>query len=71
MFYIRMEWLHTSFHQGDTNPIVGTSEWEYLRNIGITNGVPNEVILKEDEAQHTLENARFSLEVLQSKGIKS
>ena len=48
---------------------VGTSEWEYLKNIGITNGVPNEVILKEDQAQHTLENARFSLEVLKNKRI--
>ncbi|WP_165996204.1 YdcF family protein [Bacillus sp. Cs-700] len=55
---------------GGYKPHVGTSEWEYLRKVGITNGVPDEVILKEDEAQHTLENARFSLEVLQGKGIK-
>jgi len=49
---------------------VGTTEWEYLRNIGIDNGVPADAILKEDKAQHTLENARFSLEVLNEKGIQ-
>lgn len=54
---------------GGYKPHVGTTEWEYLRNIGIINGVPEEAILIEDKAQHTLENARFSLEVLQRKGI--
>ncbi|WP_088034584.1 YdcF family protein [Evansella clarkii] len=48
---------------------VGSSESEYLRNIGIKSGVPEEAILKEDKAQHTLENARFSIKALQSKGI--
>jgi uncharacterized SAM-binding protein YcdF (DUF218 family) len=48
---------------------VGTTEWEYLRDIGVENGVPDDVILKEDKAQHTLENARFSLEVLKNIGI--
>ncbi|UAL46500.1 YdcF family protein [Sutcliffiella horikoshii] len=48
---------------------VGTTEWEYLKRIGIENGIPEESILKEDKAQHTLENARFSLEVLQRKNI--
>ncbi|WP_223700011.1 YdcF family protein [Sutcliffiella deserti] len=54
---------------GGHKPHVGTTEWEYLRNIGIENGIPEDAILKEDKAQHTLENARFSLEVLLSKGI--
>lgn len=49
---------------------VGMSEWAYLQNIGLSRGIPEEVILKEDQAQHTLENARFSLEVLKSKGIE-
>lgn len=49
---------------------IGTTEWDYLSKIGIENGVPANAILKEDKAQHTLENARFSFEVLQDKGIK-
>lgn len=53
---------------GGYKPHVGTTEWDFLRDIGITNGVPKEAILKEDKAQHTLENARLSLEVLQKKG---
>lgn len=48
---------------------VGATEWEYLRNIAIENGIPEEAILKEDKAQHTLENARFSLEVLHRNNI--
>ncbi|PGC32506.1 hypothetical protein COM11_04845 [Bacillus pseudomycoides] len=54
---------------GGYKPHVGTTEWDFLRNIGIANGVPEEAILKEDQAQHTLENARLSLEVLQNTGI--
>jgi uncharacterized SAM-binding protein YcdF (DUF218 family) len=50
---------------GGYKPHVGTTEWEFLQNIGIANGVPEEAILKEDQAQNTFENARFSLEVLQ------
>lgn len=49
---------------------IGTTEWEYLSKIGIENGVPANVILKEDNARHTLENARFSFKVLQNNGIK-
>ncbi|EOP54379.1 MULTISPECIES: YdcF family protein [Bacillus] len=55
---------------GGYKPHVGTTEWDFLRNIGIANGVPEEAILKEDQAQHTLENARLSLEVLQNTGIE-
>ncbi|MGG2028031.1 YdcF family protein [Gottfriedia sp. S16(2024)] len=49
---------------------IKTTEWEYLKQIGIENGVPANVILKEEKAQHTLENARFSFEVLKEKGIQ-
>ena len=38
---------------GGYKPHVGTSEWEYLRKVGIKNGIPTEVILKEDAAQHS------------------
>ncbi|NMH74771.1 YdcF family protein [Bacillus sp. RO2] len=48
---------------------VEMTEWEYLRNLALENGIPEEAILKEDKAQHTLENARFSLEVLHRNNI--
>jgi uncharacterized SAM-binding protein YcdF (DUF218 family) len=54
---------------GGANPRIETTEWDFLRNVGIAKGVPDEAILKEDEAQNTFQNARFSLEVLKSKGI--
>lgn len=54
---------------GGANPRVETTEWDFLRNVGIANGVPEEAILKEDKAQNTFQNARFSLEVLQKAGI--
>ena len=45
------------------------SEWQFLRDIGISLGVPAEVILKEDRASNTFENARFSYDVLTEKGV--
>lgn len=54
---------------GGYKPHVGITEWEFLRNIAIEKGIPKEAILKEDQAQHTLENARFSLRVLQEGAI--
>ncbi|MFC5732545.1 YdcF family protein [Cytobacillus gottheilii] len=54
---------------GGYKPHVGSTEWEYLSKIAIEYGLPEEVILKEDKAQHTLENARFSLKVLRDKDI--
>lgn len=49
---------------------VKTTEWEFLRNIGIANGVPPKAILKENNAQNTFQNAQFSLEVLKKEGIQ-
>ncbi|MFC7680772.1 YdcF family protein [Paenibacillus sp. GCM10028914] len=49
---------------GSSTPHVETTEWEFLRNIGIASGIPAEAILKEDKATNTFENARFSLEVM-------
>ncbi|WP_028550314.1 YdcF family protein [Paenibacillus sp. UNC451MF] len=54
---------------GGANQYVETTEWDFLRNIAIANGVPEEAILKEDKAQNTFQNARFSLEVLKNKGV--
>lgn len=55
---------------GGANQYVETTEWDFLRNVGIANGVPEDAILKEDTAQNTFENARFSLEVLRKSGIQ-
>lgn len=54
---------------GGSTPHVEETEWEFLRNIGISLGVPPEAILKEDQATNTFENARFSLDIIQQKGI--
>ena len=56
---------------GGVNPklIHHESEWEYLKTIGIKLGVPENVILREDKAQNTFENAQFSWNFLQSLNI--
>lgn len=73
-----MERAAMLFHQGiapcilpsgGSTPHVETTEWEFLRNVGVSLGVPPESILKEDKAANTFENARLSLEVLQQHGI--
>ncbi|WLR42278.1 YdcF family protein [Bacillus carboniphilus] len=50
---------------------VGMKEYEYLRRLGLENGVPQEAILKENQPQHTLENATLSLRVLNKENINS
>lgn len=54
---------------GGVTPHVETTEWEFLRNVGVSLGVPPQAILQEDKATNTFENARFSLKVLQEKGL--
>ncbi|KRF31660.1 YdcF family protein [Paenibacillus sp. Soil787] len=54
---------------GGVTPHVETTEWEFLRNVGVSLGVPPQAILQEDKATNTFENARFSLKVLQDKGL--
>lgn len=56
---------------GGFNPkvIEYESEWEFLREIGIKMGVPNNAILKENKARHTFENAELSWNVLKSMDI--
>lgn len=46
------------------------TEWEFLKDVLIKNHVPDEVILKEDQATFTWENARFSREVTDKAEIK-
>ncbi|MFB9324599.1 YdcF family protein [Paenibacillus aurantiacus] len=73
-----MERASMLFHQGiapfilpsgGSTPHVETTEWEFLRNVGVSLGVPPESILKEDRATNTFENARLSLEVLLQQGV--
>ena len=45
------------------------SEWEYLHDVLVQEGVPEEAILREDKATFTWENAIFSKRVLQERGI--
>jgi uncharacterized SAM-binding protein YcdF (DUF218 family) len=52
---------------GGPTPKVRTTEWEFLRDVGINLGVPEEAILKEDKASNTFENARNSWHVLQER----
>ncbi|WP_240416789.1 YdcF family protein [Paenibacillus periandrae] len=54
---------------GGATQHVETTEWEFLRNVGVSLGVPPEAILKEDKATNTFENARLSLEVLHQQEI--
>lgn len=42
------------------------SEWEFFKNLAAKLGVPENAILKEDQARHTFENAELSWRVLQS-----
>ncbi|WP_426452921.1 YdcF family protein [Paenibacillus sp. S-38] len=46
-----------------------STEWEFLRHVGLSLGVPDTAILREDQAAHTFDNARLSREVLQQAGI--
>jgi uncharacterized SAM-binding protein YcdF (DUF218 family) len=45
------------------------SEWKYLKTIGIQLGVPEGVILREDKAKNTFENAELSWNVLQTLNL--
>jgi uncharacterized SAM-binding protein YcdF (DUF218 family) len=54
---------------GGANPHLKTTEWEFLRDVGLSLGIPEAAILKEDQAQNTFDNARNSWRVLQNEGI--
>lgn len=57
---------------GSVNPKIPeySSEWEFLKSIGIKLGVPEEKILKEDQARHTFENAEFSWRVIKENKLQ-
>lgn len=55
---------------GGANAKLETTEWEFLRQIGLALGVPESAIVREDQAGHTFQNAEFSWEALRHKGIR-
>ena len=46
------------------------TEWEFLRDVLIKKGVPEDKILREDQATFTYENAIYSRQVTDSHGIQ-
>ncbi|WP_079710317.1 YdcF family protein [Paraliobacillus ryukyuensis] len=73
-----MEHAAALYHQGYAPYILPSggyqdhlnrTEWEYLKDIAIEHDVPDTAILQEDQAQNTLENGRFSFDVLEREGI--
>lgn len=46
------------------------TEWDFMRDVLLQNGVPDTAILKENMAQYTLRNAQLSKEVLELAHIK-
>ncbi|MEC0240291.1 YdcF family protein [Paenibacillus dokdonensis] len=54
---------------GGTTRSVSSTEWEFLRDVGLSLGVPERSILREDQATNTFENARYSWKTLQQQRI--
>lgn len=46
-----------------------STEWEFLREVLVKNGVPDYAILREDQATYTEQNARYSRRVTEHAGI--
>ena len=46
------------------------TEFEYLKNIAISLDVPQNAILKENQARHTFDNAKLSWKVLENNDVK-
>ena len=46
-----------------------STEWEFLLDVLVKNGVPKEAVLREDRASYTYENALNSRKVLEETGI--
>ena len=45
------------------------TEWEFLKSVLMKNGVPKEVILREDQSTFTYENAIYSRQVTDNMGL--
>lgn len=46
------------------------TEWAYMRDVLLHAGVPEEAMLREDEATYTWENAQFSRKVCDARGLR-
>ena len=44
------------------------TEWEFLKDVLVKNGVPETAVLREDQAMYTYENAIYSRQVLDTLG---
>lgn len=45
------------------------TEWEFLKNVLVKNGVKEQAVLREDQATYTYQNAIFSRKVTDGRGI--
>lgn len=45
------------------------TEWEFMRDVLMKNGVPENAILREDRSTHTVENAFLSRQALEERGF--
>lgn len=55
---------------GGYNSYINEVEWVYMRRIALELGIPEDAILKEDQAKNTFDNAIYSWEVIKSMKIK-
>lgn len=55
---------------GGYNQKINKTEWEHLKDIGTSLGVPEDRILKEDQAKNTFENAKNSWNVIVEQQIE-
>ena len=46
------------------------TEWDFLKSVLVRNGVPEEAVLKENQATYTWENAKFSRNVTDQSGLE-
>ncbi|SDW22375.1 YdcF family protein [Paenibacillus sp. CF384] len=54
---------------GGLNSKIEITEWEHLKRIGISLGVPDSAILREDQARNTFDNARNSWQVINERQL--
>ncbi|WP_438449234.1 YdcF family protein [Gorillibacterium sp. sgz5001074] len=55
---------------GGYNAKINQTEWEFMNEIAIKMGVPQEAIIKENEAKNTFDNARNSWNLIIERNIK-
>lgn len=56
--------------KGDIYDKEYVTEWDFLRDVLVKNGVPEDKILKESHATYTYENAIYSRQVTDHAGLK-